>query len=92
MYYLVIPNPLFILGLNGEVRADGNKLADWQIYPLEFKKEFLSALLADAASWQAATDEALKQVTEPCLLRATLTITGQPQDTFVSMKVGYFLF
>jgi hypothetical protein len=63
-----------------DVHIDGKVVQDWNIYPIEFNGQFL-ADVSSSDKWTLTNNSP----SMPCLCRATLTITGQPADTFVNM-------
>lgn len=66
------------LGEDHKVLLNGEELSSWIIYPLEFKKSWISKL-----SW----DEVGKDSTSgPTLYQGTLTLDDEPTDTFVNME------
>lgn len=69
-------------GLSGYVSIDGQKLESWNIFPLEFDKEFVNNV-SQCDEWEAIS---LSASGSPALFRATLTIPDLPRDTFLCMK------
>ncbi|KAH0815733.1 hypothetical protein GEV33_007058 [Tenebrio molitor] len=63
---------------DNEVYLNDQKLSSWTIYPLEFKKSWIAAL----TGWKSFDDSQ----TAPALYRGTLTVEGDPKDTFIDMQ------
>lgn len=63
----------------GPIKLDGAVQNNWRIIPLEFKSKWVTSL----NGWRKA-DGKLKG---PCLVRATFTVDGSPEDTFLDMKM-----
>jgi hypothetical protein len=63
---------------DNEVYLNDQKLSSWTIYPLEFKKSWIAAL----TGWKSFDDSQ----TAPTLYRGTLTVEGDPKDTFIDMQ------
>ncbi|XP_018575329.1 beta-galactosidase-1-like protein 2 [Anoplophora glabripennis] len=68
-------------GLTEPVYINDNKITDWELIPLEFKKQDNLNLLG----WQLKTDDGRT----PALYKSTLTIEDDPQDTFIDMRDWY---
>lgn len=68
-------------GLHGDVYLDEQLEENWNIYVLDFSKEFLDKV-SDSIAWQ----EDIPAKRSPALYQATFTITETPSDTFFSMK------
>lgn len=68
-------------GLTDPVYINDNKITDWQLIPLEFKKQDNLKLMG----WQYKGDAN----NVPALYKSTLTIDDNPQDTFIDMRDWY---
>lgn len=68
-------------GLHGDVYLDERLEENWNIYSLDFSKEFL-----DKVSYSIAWQEDIPAKRSPALYQATFTITESPSDTYFSMK------
>ncbi|KAJ3628222.1 hypothetical protein MTP99_015542 [Tenebrio molitor] len=64
---------------DNEVLLNDEKLSSWNIYPLEFSKAWLWTL----TDWQPIDDVT---GTGPALYRGTLTVEGDPKDTYIDMQ------
>lgn len=68
-------------GLREPVLRDGTKLDNWEIFPLEFKSDFLKSI-SSSDKWQADKFS----VDSPGFYRGTLKVEGPPKDTFVHLE------
>jgi hypothetical protein len=66
---------------DNEVLLNDEKLSSWTIYPLEFSKAWLWTL----TDWQPIDDSQVTG-TGPALYRGTLTVEGDPKDTYIDMQ------
>ncbi|KAL4228398.1 Beta-galactosidase-1-like protein 2 [Mactra antiquata] len=64
-------------GINGNVFIDDKPLTDFKIYPLEFQPD-----VVNRSDWMPLPDKP----SVPALFKATLTIEGDVNDSFVYMK------
>jgi len=65
-------------GLNGEVLTDAKVQNNWQIYPIEFKQNFVEQLKTQ--KW-----EPFENIKLPAIYRAVLNISDTPKDTFLKL-------
>ncbi len=66
-------------GINGSVLIDDKPEHNWDIYPLEFKQKFVEELKNE--KWLE-----FNSIKSPAIFRATLDISGKPNDTFLNFK------
>ncbi|CAH3198926.1 unnamed protein product [Porites evermanni] len=71
-------------GILGDVFVDGKKQSGWNIYPMEFKRDFFSKLSDFPSSWKKVTE--WNKPYPPTLYRGTFDIKGEIKDTFLHMK------
>lgn len=65
-------------GLNNDVYIDGEKIVNWKILPLEFKKSWSNSL----TNWH----NVVKTVATPALYKFSLNIDGEPDDSYIDMR------
>lgn len=65
-------------GLTGDVFINDEKVQDWQIIPMEFKKTWINTL----NGWHNTTN----RISTPALYKFSLYIEDQPEDTYVDMR------
>ncbi|CAG9830673.1 unnamed protein product [Diabrotica balteata] len=65
-------------GLTEDVSINNNKLTNWEIIPLEFKKNYNLGLY----NWQSVQ----QREDNPALYKFNLHIDGEPSDTYVDMR------
>jgi len=68
-------NRVFLIG---DVKINEEKITDWQIIPLDLKKQWVNSL----EGWEEFTEG----LTGPAVYSATLTLDIEPLDTFVDIK------
>ncbi len=66
-------------GLNGEVLVNEKVHNNWEIYPLEFKQNFIEGLKTD--KWKP-----YENIKKPAIYRAVLDIKDTPKDTFLKLE------
>ncbi len=65
-------------GLFDDILIDNNVHKNWEIFPLDFKPDFVNKL--DNEKWRP-----LEAYKSPALYRATLDIKDTPKDTFLKL-------
>ena len=66
-------------GLNGDVFTNDKAHIGWQVYPLDFKEDFVKSLSTE--KWNSGSEN----VKTPAIYKAQLEITGEPKDTFLRL-------
>ena len=66
-------------GLNGDLLIDGKVHNNWQIFPLQFKNNFIPNLKTE--NWKTFSN-----VKIPAIYRAVLEVKDKPLDTFLELK------
>jgi beta-galactosidase len=66
-------------GINGSVLIDDKPEQNWDIYPLESKQKFVGELKNE--KWIK-----FDNIKSPAIFRATLDISGKPNDTFSNFR------
>ncbi|XP_077985074.1 beta-galactosidase-1-like protein 2 isoform X2 [Glandiceps talaboti] len=69
-------------GIYGQVQVDGVKIKTWQIYPLEFKSDFMVKVRA-SLKWHSISN--IEKYAGPALYKGTYSPPA-PQDAFIDMQ------
>lgn len=68
-------------GISGEVMLDNKPIENWEVYPLEFKKDYINKIRSSHHFSTYANSEATAG-----LYKGAFVITAVPADTFINMK------
>ena len=72
-------------GLLGPVLQDDIPIINWEVYPIEMKKDFIEKLFNTDLWLDTSTAESFT-LKSPSFFKVTFNINAEPQDTYIDMR------
>ena len=76
-------------GILGSVSIDKNELLNWEMYPLEFKYDWVKELSRDENKWKDVPKKTTEEMKVPNLYKGNLFVHHFPRRTFIALP-GWF--